>query len=357
MKRILITGVGGPAGVNFVNSLRAAEEKVHIVGTDIDSYHLEWPDIDRKILAPPCGDPSYIDFLNQTIESEGVEFVHPQPDVEVRVISENRERLKAATFLPAKEALRVCQDKTASARVWHEKGIHSRPTVVLETESDLARAERELGYPYWIRAGRGAGGTGSTPVRSRDMAAHWIAYWRAWGRAWTFIAQEFLPGRDLAFQSLWKSGRLVVSQARERLEYIYPHLVPSGVTGTPSVAVTVHRDDVNAAATRAILAIDPKPEGIFCVDLKENAGGVPVPTEINAGRFFTTSYFFTRAGVNMPYYYMKLGYGEGIPPLPQYNSVPAGVHWIRHMDCPTVMRNENELGHWPPKVGSDAPRQ
>jgi len=32
MKRILITGSGGPAGVNFINSLREAPEKMFLVG-------------------------------------------------------------------------------------------------------------------------------------------------------------------------------------------------------------------------------------------------------------------------------------------------------------------------------------
>jgi len=107
--------------------------------------------------------------------------------------------------------------------------------------------------------------------------------------------------------------------------------------------VTVHRDELNEVATKCIRAVDPKASGIFCVDLRENEDGNLIPTEVNAGRFFTTSYFFTKAGINMPYYYVKLGLGESNPDLPQYNSVPAGLYWIRHIDCPAVLVKEGEF--------------
>ena len=83
--------------------------------------------------------------------------------------------------------------------------------------------------------------------------------------------------------------------ARERLEYIYAYLAPSGITGTPAVQKTVHYDAVNKTGTEAVLSIDPKFNGIASVDLKENAAGEPCVTEINPGRMFTTSYFFSYA--------------------------------------------------------------
>ena len=56
---------------------------------------------------------------------------------------------------------------------------------------------------------------------------------------------------------------------------------------------TVHYDAVNKTGTEAVLSIDSKFSGIASVDLKENAAGVPCVTEINPGRMFTTSYFFS----------------------------------------------------------------
>ena len=69
---------------------------------------------------------------------------------------------------------------------------------------------------------------------------------------------------------------------------------------------------------------------------------MPYPTEINAGRFFTTSYFFTKAGNNMPHIYVKMAFDEDIPPMSKYNSLPAGLYWIRHIDAPAVLRKDGD---------------
>lgn len=117
------------------------------------------------------------------------------------------------------------------------------------------------------------------------------------------LAKECLEqGKDALVEKPFtlssKEAEELVELARERIEYIYPYLAPSGITNTPVIAVTIHREDVNRIATECIKAIDQNATGIFCVDLKENKDGVPCPTEINAERFFTTSYFFTKAGIN-----------------------------------------------------------
>jgi carbamoyl-phosphate synthase large subunit len=343
VKRVLVTGAGGPAGVNFIRSLRAAEEPYYIVGTDIDRFHLEWPDVDAAYEAPRSGDPGYVDFLNDVIEREGIEFLHPQPDGEVRVISENRDRLRARTFLPAVGSIRICQDKYESGRIWAEKGVQETESILIDSREDLERAAEELGLPFWLRATEGAGGLGSTPVDHVDVGWHWIEYWRMRGKDWAFVAHELLGGRNLAFTSLWDRGRLVCSQVRERLEYIYPYLAPSGVTGTPVLAVTRERPDVDEIATRAVQAIDTEASGVWSVDLKEDSGGVPRPTEVNCGRFFTTSYFFTAAGINIPDLYVRLAYGDELPELPPYRMLEEGIYWIRHIDCPAVLRTEADL--------------
>jgi predicted ATP-grasp superfamily ATP-dependent carboligase len=343
MKRVLVTGAGGPAGVNFIRSLRASDEAYYIVGTDIDRYHLEWPDVDVAYEAPRSNDPGYVDFLNDVIERESVELLHPQPDGEVRVISENRDNLKARTFLPSRESIRICQDKHESARVWAEKGVQRTESILIESREDLERAAEQLGLPFWLRATEGAGGLGSTPVDQVDVGWHWIQYWRMRGKEWQFVAHELLGGRNLAFTSLWHEGRIVCSQVRERLEYIYPYLAPSGVTGTPVLAVTRKRPDVDDIATRAVQAIDPQASGVWSVDLKEDSEGIPRPTEVNCGRFFTTSYFFTAAGVNIPDLYVRLGFGEELPELQPYSLLDDGIYWIRHIDCPAVLRTDADL--------------
>jgi carbamoyl-phosphate synthase large subunit len=328
-----------------------APEELYIVGTEASEYYLHTMPTDIKYLVPKAKDPNYVDRLNEIIRKEKIDFLHAQPDVEVEIVSECREKLEAQTFLPSKQAVKACQDKLVSANAWKNKGIPVAKTVVIKQESDIDRAFTELGSPIWIRATRGAGGKGSTPADNRETAVSWINYWRARNVDWEFIAQEMLPGRNIAFHSVWRNGELVTSMARERLEYIYAYLAPSGIMGTPAVQKTVQDNTINKISTEAVLAIDPNFTGIASVDLKESNAGVPCVTEINPGRMFTTSFFFSYASkvlfndyrINIPYLYTKLAYKEEIPKLEKYNPLPADIYWIRHMDTPGRLVKDNKV--------------
>lgn len=320
--------------MNFIKSLRMGG-KVWVVGTDTNKYHLEWPDADARYVVPLCTSAEYIEKLNEVIAKEGAEFVHPQPDVEVRALSEQRERVHAKLLLPAKETIRLCQDKIAFNKRMAQMGVPVPRSLSL-SETSIAEAFKELPGPVlWMRTSRGMGSRGALPVRTPQQAEMWARYWEEMKGVKTadFMLAELLPGKEFAFQSVWKDGEIVTSQARERMEYVFAGMMPSGQSSSPVLARTVSRDDVNDVATRAVLAADPKATGVFCVDMKENARGVPCVTEINAGRFFTTSNFFSAAGANMPWLYLQMAYGEALPKLPKYNPIESGVYWIRNIDC------------------------
>ncbi len=101
--------------------------------------------------------------------------------------------------------------------------------------------------------------------------------------------------------------------------------------------MTVHNEEVNEVAARAVQSIDRQATGVFCLDLKENSAGVPCVTEINAGRFFTTNNFFARLGANMPADLVRLGLGEELSPRPKHNAVPENFYWIRLVDAGPVL--------------------
>jgi len=358
MKRILVTGAGGPAGINFVMSLRIAPESTFVVGTEANENFMHLASTNKKYLVPKATRPEYIDRLNEIIGKEEIGFLHAQPDVEVELVSANREKLNAPVFLPSKKAVAACQDKLESAKLWKKKDVPVARFIEIDSEFDIDKAFEELKTPIWIRARHGAGGIGSTPAYNRETAVSWINYWKSRKAGYKFIAQEHLPGRNMAFHSLWKDGELITSMARERLEYIYPHLAPSGITGTPAVQRTIHDKAVNETGTKAVLAIDPIFNGIACVDLKENSQGTPCATEINAGRMFTTSFFFSLASkllrkdyyANIPYLYVKLAYKENLPNIPKYDTLPTDAYWVRHIDAPARLVKENrvlgEMYHW-----------
>ena len=263
------------------------------------------------------------------------------------ILARSRDQVRAATLLPDADTVALCQDKAAFAARVTDAGLPTPRFARPETEEALREATTSILADRdraWVRAVRGAGARASLPVSSPDQAVAWVRYWVE-TRGLTvsdFMVSELLPGHEFAFQSVWLGGRLVTSAARERLEYVFGHLMPSGQSSSPSVARTVHRDDVNELASRAVEAIDPSATGVFCVDLKEDEGGRPLVTEINAGRFFTTSNFLAEAGANMPYEYVRIALGESPDGLARFDAVEPDLYWVRMIDMGYKLVREGE---------------
>jgi hypothetical protein len=342
MKRILITGAGGSPAVNFTRSLRSAPEKIYLVGTDASKYYLQRAEVDKRYLVPSVKDADYIDVLNYIIDKEKIEFLHAQNDAEVNFLSENREKLHAKTLFPDKETVKVCQDKFLSFEKWEKAGIKVPKTVIITTKEELQAAFDDFGGKMWIRATSGAGGRGSLPVSDMQTAINWLDFQNGWDG--TFTASELLRDDTVTWMSMWHEGKLVVAQGRKRLYWELGKISPSGVTGATGGGETVSDPVLDDIAEKTVLAIDPNPTGLFGVDMAYDQNGLPNPTEINIGRFFTTHQFFTELGINMPYIFVKLAYGEELPKLPKkVNPAKDGMVWIRGMDFEPVLATREDI--------------
>ena len=335
MKRVLITGAGGAPATNFVRSLRHAPEEFHLIGIDSSKYYLQRAETDERHLMPRASEDEYIPLLKELIEATGAELIFAQPDVEIVHISEHRDELGILTFLPAHDTVVICQDKYASFERWKQAGITAPETMMIHTPDDLEVAFRALGPQIWVRRIRGAAGAGSLPTEDLQEAKAWIDFNKGWG---DFTAAEYLSPQSVTWQSIWKDGELVVAQGRLRLYWEFADRAPSGITGLTGAGVTISDAQIDELSERVVRAIDPLPDGIFSVDLTYDRDGMPNPTEINIGRFFTTHFFFTAAGINMPYIFVKLAYGEEPPHIPRrVNPLTPGMLWIRGMDVEPVL--------------------
>jgi carbamoyl-phosphate synthase large subunit len=333
--KVLVFGAGGPAGINVVRSLVEAKHKV--VAADSEPLHLPWArhyTKDTVLIGTPT-----VDLINDL----KVDAIHAQPEELVLWIAQNKEQLEAKTLCPSQSVVLTCQDKLEACLQFRRADLRKDRVLLVQDELDVFDAADELGLPLWIRGRYGAGARGSALAHSVDEAKYWVQYWQTRDPQMDFLAEEFLPGKDFAWTSLWSNGMLIASFGRERLEYIYPRLAPSGRTGTPTIAKSVHNEVLNETAIATVLAVDPEPHGFYSVDLREDVYGVPRPTEINAGRCFTTSYFSTAAGVNFMDLWCKL-LADEVPRRPlasPLNSIPADLFWMRHIDCPELLLQSN----------------
>jgi carbamoyl-phosphate synthase large subunit len=348
MKRILITGAGGAPALNFTRSLAAAPERMHLIGIDCNKYYLKRSECDERHLVPRATDDDYMLVLKDIIRESGAEFIHTQNDIEINVLSEQRSELGVKYFLPSRETVRICMNKFETHKRWHDAGLPQPRTVMISDRRDLAEAFKTMGPRLWLRDVVGAAGKGSLPTSDPEVAQAWLDFKQGWGQ---FSAAEYLSPDSITWQSIWNDGELIVAQSRKRLYWEFADRAPSGITGLTGAGVTFADPSFDALAQEAILAIDSKPHGIFSVDMTHDGAGHPNPTEINIGRFFTTHEFFTQAGLNMPYIYVKLAHGEEVElPATRINPLPPDLLWIRGMDVTPLLLPRSEVEEYEEKL-------
>lgn len=343
MKNILVTGSGGIGGVNFVRALRVTKKGFHIVGTDFNKYYIQFPDIDTRVASPRHSDPKFMELISNLITKHKIDFLHPQPSSEAQVIAQNITKIKTRTLLPSYQV--IAYDKLETQKILAQKGIPVAKTKIIKSivEIDTAFDSFKI-KPLWVRAKRGAGGSLSLLCNSAEEIKHWVSLWVEKNKAVfaDFMIQQNLPGRNIAWDSFWYDGKLLASFTRERLEYPFKHISPSGITGTPTVSKIIVDQTVNKIGQDAVLAVDKKPHGNYSVDMKGDENDKFYITEIDSGKFHTTTplwgYISSRTlkmepEYNLPYYYVMLGIQQ-TEPKPLGNDIyPEGLHLLRHIDC------------------------
>ena len=275
-----------------------------------------------------------------------MEAVFPQPDYEVGRISRESQKLEARVFLPDPSTVLLCLDKYEALLKWQTAGLRREPILLSPRSRSTARKIRSLDYPAWLRARHGAGGLMSCLANSWKEAYHWVMFHWEHGLKSDFVAEEYLPGRDFCFMSIWRDGSLVTSMARERLSWVGNRAVGTG--GTSKLNRVVHLEKVNQNAVNSIKATSEKPHGVFCVDLKEGKDGTPYPTEINC-RFTTNVHYLTLASIrlgrpelNFPWLAARIAVDEDIPPCRVMNAFPSNLWFTKNTDMGFTMVEDDD---------------
>ncbi len=166
----------------------------------------------------------------------------------------------------------------------------------------------------------------------------WMRFWRRY--SWSWMAQEYLPGRNYGWVGLIKDGKLVSSGAMERLQYLMSHISASGVTGNVRLARTVHEIAVNEVCER-VCSLLGSVTGVVSIDLREDVHGEPCVTEVSP-RFAGRPWLYTCAGANFPDAVVRIVQGEEVN-LPRRNPPEAKWLAIRQVDVEPVVIREVDI--------------
>jgi len=347
-KKVLITGAGGGGSNNLIRDLKKVNKNITVIGTNIDRFQVAKSIADKSYLISVSTDTkNYLKEINKLIKEEGVALIIPNNDREVGILSENREKVTTRLFLPEKKAVSICQDKWELYCLLKKHNIPQALTFKINTINDIQDTfNMMVNYDqYWIRPVKGSGSKGATRVKTKEQAVFWIKYWNDIRgiNIDQFTISEFLPGRDLAVQSTWKKGKLILMKIVERLSYYGGDARPSGMSSTPQLAKTVRIDEVINLCQKVAKLVSDNPNGNFNFDLKQNSDGIFCITEINIGRFCMITPIFDLSGkYNMIDTYIKLALDEKIN-IDNPIDIEENVYLIRELDTEPLILREKEI--------------
>lgn len=347
MKKILLAGAGGAPTENVVKSLIESKNKYTLLGMGSEALDLIQSSVEKKFLVPYATDKNYEKQLLSLLRMEKPDLVHFQNDIEILEASKIRDKIVSTgtnLFMPSHETIEKCVNKWTSYTIWAKNNVPVPRTILIKDKSDLRLAFKELSDEngkIWLREVVGGGAKGALPTNNYDFAKLWIDRYQGWGR---FTAAELLTPDSVTWLSIWYEGELIVAQTRKRVSWNFGNRTLSGVTGITGVGMTTSNQLVTEIALKAILSIDRTPHGIFGVDMTYDKKGVPNLTEINISRFFTTVFFFTEAGLNMPEIFLELALNGKKPKLKdKINPLPDGLLWVRGMDKAPLLTSFKEV--------------
>ena len=263
-KNILVTGVGGPAGINTARLLKQ-ENGVHVVGCDIDENSTGKFFVDIFLICPRASDgPLYEKWIRETVEKYTIDVLIPTVHDELPVLSTFCDDLPCEVIISKSDVISLGDDKKLT---YEWAAIHLPHNIIrnvlLSEWTEAWSSDNE----QFIKPRKGRGARGCKVVTKDELV---------WLKAHTkdtdsYIVMENMPGTEWTVDAyVGRDGALVYAVARERM----------GLAGGISIKGRTVQNKAVLDATKTMLdALQCR--GPVCIQWKEDREGTPRLIEIN----------------------------------------------------------------------------
>lgn len=347
---VLVFNPDKSSGQNFVKCLQLAKEKqkadYFIVGASFDSIRAHLANTDLTVILPQKVENDILSAVNiiKKKSKKNIDLVYQTLSADFMLqLSEKRDVLPV--FLPSHESIKIFEDKYKTYLVLKKGGFLVPETILPQSKEEFFSAIKELNADsFWVRYFKGQGGKGSFFSSNPKEIAEVIEKNNGWGKyavseklpsidlskGWKpHLSNKLLPGEMITWIALYDNGRLVAAQTRKRLYWEHSSLTASGVTGYSGANMTISRKDIHKLCDKMIRFIDKKPNGAMGADFVVNNDCKPVLTEIQASRFYTSTYPLALLGLNLPYLYIECFKGNKPRISKPVNPCKAGMIYIQ----------------------------
>jgi len=160
LSSVLVTGAGGPAGVNVIRALKTAGHRV--IAVDCDPLAAGLRLADEAAVVPLADDPSFCERVVEIARSMRAQALIPTVTEEMVALSDHKDLVEevVAMWLAPRAALELCGDKWRFACAMREAGICVPPTALSSAD--------DIPGPWVVKPRRDRGSRGVRFVDDRD---------------------------------------------------------------------------------------------------------------------------------------------------------------------------------------------
>ncbi len=265
---ILVTGAGGPAGINTIRGLR---RYYRIIATDMSEYSEGFIFSDKHHIVHPARDGRFLQDIDRIVDEEGIDLGILTVDEEIEVLSRLYKKYKEIFILHPPKTIGICLDKYLTYKYFSGK----IPEIVPEFSLDPS----ELKSKIIIRKPRKGRGSREVRLESKEFVVAEKG----------FVYMEYLPGKEWTVDIITdKDGGALAIVPRIRIK----------TRGGVSVVGKVKLDEKIIGYSKRILK-ELEFSGALNIQFREDKDGKPKLQEINP-RFSGGLDITMAAGANLP---------------------------------------------------------
>ena len=321
---VMITGAGAPGAPGVIKSLRDnGERSIRVVGADASGEAVGFQLADVGCQIPKADAPDFVSKLLKIAGEEKVDVILPMVTRELELFSLNKDRFQNEGIIVSVSditPLKIANNKGKLLAYMKDKGLSVPHYAIVNSKEEFVEAAFELGYPDKPICFKPLDSNGSRGFRIIDSKINRYKLLFEMKPTSTYITlneiisifdesetfsplvlMEYLPGNEYSVDLLVDHGRPLYTIPRRRDK------MSAGITIKGEI---VKEDDVINYCNDIVQSL--KLHGNIGIQVKRDQNDTPFILEINP-RIQGSIVHCTGAGVNLPYYAVKLALQETVP--------------------------------------------
>jgi predicted ATP-grasp superfamily ATP-dependent carboligase len=275
---------------------------------------------------PFVNSSEWLKAAKNAVDRSGAEVVLPVTERSTRLLIEHRAALQDFVFVPPLPSIEILDLVSDKRRLWEfqrAQALSCTPTVFAAGRGSDGFSGDQLEYPCLLKPTRGKNGEGIQAVRNAAELQGWQE--THVGDDEEYIAQKYVPGRDVDCSVLCRDGEVVVHTVQHRAS------ADSGAT------LEVFAGGEALEAVRPLIRALGY-SGIAHIDMRQDEAGNFTIIDFNP-RFWASLFSSTLAGVNFPELWCRMAFEEQVvqPEIErifQYSSLATVRYWAKRVMRP-----------------------